>query len=119
MNFVSLCSLQKSGSTIRNLNNGLAVMYMDKDLLYAIIDREDSILDFIKYINSSNYTALVMSSRSMHLWDCCIDYLSLFLISTMSHCKMVKGWNLTYLWHSIIFAVIICMINPTSCYYWT
>ena len=94
MNFVSFGSLQRSGSTIRSLNNELAVVYMGKDLLHAVMDGEDSTLYFIKCVNGSNHTALVMSSGSMHLWHCYIGHLSPSLISTINHCKMVKGLEL-------------------------
>lgn len=67
VNLVSLGLLQRSGSTIRSLNNELTVVYMDKDLLYDVIDGENGTLYFIKYVNDSNYTALVISSESMHL----------------------------------------------------
>lgn len=67
MNLVSLGLLQRSGSTIRSLNNELTVVYMDKDLLYDVIDGENGTLYFIKYVNDSNYTALVISSENMYL----------------------------------------------------
>ena len=67
VNLVSLGLLQRSGSTIRSLNNELTVVYMDKDLLYDVIDGENGTLYFIKYVNDSNYTALVISSENMYL----------------------------------------------------
>ena len=67
MNLVSLGLLQRSGSTIRSLNNELTVVYMDKDLLYDVIDGENGTPYFIKYVNDSNYTALVISSENMYL----------------------------------------------------
>jgi len=94
VNLVSLGLWQRSGSAIRSLNNGLAVMYMGKGLLHAIMDGKDSTLYFIKCIDGSNHTALVVSSGSMHLWHYCMGHLSPFLISTISCCKMVKGLEL-------------------------
>ena len=94
MNLVSFGSLQRSGSAIRSLNNELAVVYMGEDLLHAVMDGEDSTLYFIKCVDGSNHTALVISSGSMHLWHHYIGHLSPSLISTMSHYKMVKELEL-------------------------
>ena len=70
------------------------MVYMGKDLLHAVMNGEDGTLYFIKYVDSSNHTALVTSSRSMHLWHCHMGHLSLSLISTISHCKIVKELEL-------------------------
>ena len=91
VNLVSLGLLQRSGSTIRSLNNGLTVVYIDEDLLHTVMNGEKSTLYFI---NSSNHIALIMSSGSMCLWHHHIGHLSPFLISTMSCCKMVKELEL-------------------------
>jgi len=94
VNLVSLGLLQRSSSTIRSLNNGLAMVYMGKGLLHTVMDGKDNTLYFIKCIDGSNHIALVVSSGSMYLWYCHIGHLSPFLISTMSYCKMVKGLEL-------------------------
>ena len=94
VNLVSLGLLQRSSSTVRSLNNGLAVVYMGEDLLHAVMDGEDGTLYFIECVDGSNHTALVMSSGSMCLWHRCMDHLSPSLISTMSCHKMVKGLEL-------------------------
>jgi len=91
VNLVSLSLLQRSGSTIRSLNNRLTVVYMGEDLLHAMMNGEKSTLYFV---NSSNYIVFIMSSENMCLWHHHIDHLSPSLISTMSCCKMVKKLKL-------------------------